>query len=463
MDVKTSSGDKTYWRGAIYARYTGQQWKAIEQERLSLIPNRQPPGMANYHLRQTVEQTVTNYISNRQLLVAAPELVMIDRIADAFIDTPTGTELEYSRLFSPVPLAAGEQYVVTSLTSDADATSLRESGSDYPDWIQERYLQLPRQFPDRVRNLAEVITAEEDNNYDRTIALERYLRDTLIYDLNPPPAPQEQDFVDFLLFESHRASCNGYASAMVVMARSLGIPARLAVGYAQGEYDVERDTYRVRAKDAHAWPELFFPQYGWIAFEPTISQTPFSRPEAQEYTLSDTIPQGAGRSDVEEPGVGFEGSGSIDEWTVTPLTRQPHPLLWVVAGVIVTAGVVCIVWWAVQNVGLSGLTSGARNYARLQRFGGWIGHPSMSTETPYEWASGLCEIAPNAQIPIMEIVNGYIAERFAGRSFPAGKAQQAWQRARAGLRQSLLNRLVPVYRQQKASEPPETPEVPGNE
>jgi hypothetical protein len=84
-----------------------------------------------------------------------------------------------------------------------------------------------------------------------------------------------------MLFENHQAYCMYYASAEVLMLRSLGVPARLAVGFAQGEARINQETgaeYIVRKKDAHAWPEVYFPGIGWVEFEPTAAQPPLSRP-----------------------------------------------------------------------------------------------------------------------------------------------------------------------------------------
>jgi hypothetical protein len=128
-----------------------------------------------------------------------------------------------------------------------------------------------------------------------------YLRDNIQYDqsISQPPASQER--IDWFLFDYKRGFCNYYASAEVVLLRSLGIPARLAVGFAQGEKQqpastqppegvsnaiVNKElntesTYVVRQKDAHAWPEVYFPEIGWVVFEPTVSQTPLSRPSGE--------------------------------------------------------------------------------------------------------------------------------------------------------------------------------------
>jgi hypothetical protein len=77
--------------------------------------------------------------------------------------------------------------------------------------------------------------------------------------------------VDYFLFDLQQGYCDYYATAMVVMARSLGIPARLAVGYATGEYDPELEAYQVTRANAHSWAEVYFPEYGWIRFEPTAT------------------------------------------------------------------------------------------------------------------------------------------------------------------------------------------------
>src|SRR6185369_13782652 len=100
------------------------------------------------------------------------------------------------------------------------------------------------------------------------IALQNALRE-YPYSLKLPPPPEDQDLVDAFLFTIKTGYCDYYASAMVVMARSLGIPARLAVGYRTGTYDAEANAYRVSLADAHSWPELYFAGYGWIPFEPT--------------------------------------------------------------------------------------------------------------------------------------------------------------------------------------------------
>jgi len=145
------------------------------------------------------------------------------------------------------------------------------AGRSYPDWIRNRYLALPDMLPDRIRNLAVQISATGATPYDQVLAIEKYLR-TIPYNLDLPAPPANRDIVDYFLFDLKQGYCDYYATAMVVLVRSIGIPARLVIGYASGSYDTLNALYRVTEADAHSWPEVYFPELGWIEFEPTASR-----------------------------------------------------------------------------------------------------------------------------------------------------------------------------------------------
>ena len=101
--------------------------------------------------------------------------------------------------------------------------------------------------------------------------MNEYLKITYPYDLSIPPQNRDMDAVEYFLFEQRRGYCEQFSSSLAVMARSQGIPARVATGYAPGEYNPFTGLYDVRASDAHAWVEVYFPQYGWTTFDPTPS------------------------------------------------------------------------------------------------------------------------------------------------------------------------------------------------
>ncbi|MDQ4042538.1 MAG: transglutaminase domain-containing protein, partial [Actinomycetota bacterium] len=105
--------------------------------------------------------------------------------------------------------------------------------------------------------------------YDATLALTEYLKTTYPYDLSIPPQQENMDAVEYFLFEEQRGYCEQFGSSLAVMARSLGIPARVATGYTAGEYNPFTGLYEVKASDAHAWVEVYFPGYGWSTFDPT--------------------------------------------------------------------------------------------------------------------------------------------------------------------------------------------------
>ncbi|MDZ4247091.1 MAG: transglutaminase-like domain-containing protein, partial [Dehalococcoidia bacterium] len=162
-------------------------------------------------------------------------------------------------------------YSIESSVSTATHLVLGKAPTDYPGWVTDRYLQLPEDFPDSVKQLAREITGDAENPYEKALAIESYLR-RLTYNtaINYPPA--DMDVVEYFLFDAPEGYCDYFASSMAVMLRSVGIPARIVAGYNNGEYDIEDDVYVIRESNAHSWPEVFFPGYGWVEFEPTPSQ-----------------------------------------------------------------------------------------------------------------------------------------------------------------------------------------------
>ena len=143
-----------------------------------------------------------------------------------------------------------------------------------PASLLARYTQLP-DVPDRVRRLAEQITRNEFSTYDKVQAIERWMGANTRYSLDIPWLPPGEDAVDRFLFEDRIGFCEQIGSSLVVMLRSQGVPARLAVGYAPGERNPFTGLYEVRAKDAHAWAEVYFPGLGWQGFDPT-AQVPLA-------------------------------------------------------------------------------------------------------------------------------------------------------------------------------------------
>jgi transglutaminase-like putative cysteine protease len=174
------------------------------------------------------------------------------------------------------PILVGEQYVVHALINNPSVLQLQHAGDSYPPWVKNTYLQLPNNLSQRITELATTITATAETPYDKAIAITDYLRSTITYSITVAAPPDGSDPLIWFLFDSHKGFCNYYATAEVILLRSVGVPTRMVVGFAQGEYQPP-DKYIVLEKDAHAWPEVYFPGIGWVEFEPTSSQPVLER------------------------------------------------------------------------------------------------------------------------------------------------------------------------------------------
>ncbi len=289
LDIEASQG--RYWRAMAYDLYNGRGW-ATTYEEIGLLGKgttalADPP----YLLRQPLRQAVRVLLPSTRTIVAAAQLTDIDVATQAHLISLPFEDIEpetknrrppadIAAAEARVRLRAGDIYQVVSSISVADEESLRQAGTEYDAWITGRYFQLPMDLPQRVTQLARRITGSRNltNPYDRAVAIERYLRQYRYNDKVEAP-PEGVDAVDYFLFDSRQGYCDYYASAMVILARAAGIPARLARGYAQGEKYPDTDVFRVREKNGHAWPELYFPGYGWVEFEPTASQALIERPK----------------------------------------------------------------------------------------------------------------------------------------------------------------------------------------
>jgi hypothetical protein len=225
----------------------------------------------------------------------------------------------------------------------------------------------------------------------------------------------------------------------------------VVAGYSQGEYDPERGTFRVRGANAHTWPEIYFPEYGWIEFEPTVSEEPYVRPEREEAPDDeDPVPHDAGQriSEMEEDFDPAEFARESD-WQITSLNaKRKLPVWpWIVGLALVAA--VGSGWWAIENVGFRGLLPVERAYARLLRLGHWLGYPLRVADTPSEWARYVSRIVPEAREPIERLVDLFLQARFAHADIAAPMAKAAWQRARAALCLGWLSSILPLRRGQR--------------
>lgn len=196
-------------------------------------------------------------------MVYTNQVVWISQPVTVFMrESPEGTTD-----LSSVKISA-QVYQVETARPSASLTELRLSGNAYPEWVSARYLQLPEGLPQRVTDLAAAVTADQTDPYSQAKAIQNYLRQ-FPYTLDIPAPPADQDVADYFLFDLQQGYCDYYATTMVVLARSAGLPARVVSGYLGGEFDQTSGAYQVAEDNAHSWVEVYFNEIGWIEFEPT--------------------------------------------------------------------------------------------------------------------------------------------------------------------------------------------------
>ncbi|THF75039.1 DUF4129 domain-containing transglutaminase family protein [Cohnella fermenti] len=361
MQVTTNL--KSYLRGETKAVYTGKGWSDLKgQESVAVATGTKSaqelplePEMTDAAGIRKVEQTVIVLRKDRLsvLFAASPasSLVELDSSRNAQLFwNPDERELRFQRP------ASVESYTVVSEVQELDEEKLRaltadsaESANAAPD----EYDQLPDSLPERVKELAQTVTAGATNDYDRLKLLEQYLRSTYPYTNTPDVSKQaSKDVVDAFLFEIQEGYCDYYSTAFVVMARTLGVPTRWVKGYTAGVnpsaeeearygggYVPDPDgagTYTVRNADAHSWAEAYFEGYGWVSFEPTAG---FSFPAPVPEQAAEVVPLPVS-SPSETPVTEAEASGA--SWT--------RPAL-IAAGAVVLALLLGGAWLIVRRRG----------------------------------------------------------------------------------------------------------------
>ena len=284
----TANAPRYYWRSTTYDTYVGAGWVTSSAPPQRLDANTPLiPGLLNgyksLHLDVEMLQPEGRLFWSG-ILFSADVPIRADWRArpqsNLFADQSTLLQADLFAAASGATAYGAETYVPLVTIEE-----LRAASSDYPEEIRERYLRLPKSMPERVHELAAVITNDKQTAYDKAKAIEAYLR-SYPYDLEVPAPPQDHDVADYFLFDLKKGYCDYYATSMVVLARSVGLPARFVSGYASGAYDAANAEYVVRELHAHSWPEIYFPEIGWIEFEPTAAQPEIILPLAEEELLT---------------------------------------------------------------------------------------------------------------------------------------------------------------------------------
>ncbi len=276
--AKKPDGIRYYWRGYSYDHYSLGYWRSTQEIDETKTPREWNFNQPNWIGRQYITFTFTPE-SSLQRTIFAPDIpVSASRTSRVLrVNLPEVNDLV--SIQADTPLQPGENFNVVSWVSTPTVEQLLAAGREYPDWVTSRYLQLPPELPGRIKDLALAITSGKPTQYDQVMAITTYLRRTITFQDIIPNPPANREPIDWFLFDYKKGFCNYYASAEVLLLRSIGIPARLAVGYAEGAADQAGVSFKIKAHDSHAWPEVYFTNAGWVEFEPTASQPATNLPQ----------------------------------------------------------------------------------------------------------------------------------------------------------------------------------------
>jgi hypothetical protein len=270
-----------------------------------------------------------------------------------------------------------DNYRAFSIAPIYTENQLRQSQPVYPNWILERYLQLSGSVSERVLDITQELTSSQPTHYDKAVAIERYLR-SFPYTLDLPDKPVGVDIADYFLFDVRKGYCDYYASTMVVMARAAGLPARFVSGFIGGTYDQEAGHFVVTADLAHSWVEIYFPEHGWISFEPTAGRPSIDR-------LYDRVER-----PIEEIAIEDQEVEPAEEPETSNLYSPIVKSVLQYSFIITISGITT--WLFVDTRIMRRQTPMkvfAKLYRRLERVSRHLGLETPDTFTPYEFSTSL--------------------------------------------------------------------------
>jgi len=447
------SPERSYWRLTALDTFDGRLWKS--SKRFSKPEGEVlPSGGATSAPRRDVPQEFTIEALSQIWLPAAFEPASVRTTGS--VDATVRWEPSTATLIVDEATSDGLSYEVTSQVPAFDADALAAVSAGPPADVAAQYLELPDDFSPRVAAEAVRVTAGATTPYAQGLALQNYFRDNFSYSLAVTQGHGD-DRLEGFLFDERTGYCEQFSGTYAAMARSLGVPARVAVGFTPGEVDPEDPTlFRVKGRHAHAWPEIYIDGFGWVPFEPTPGRgapgaaytgvaesqdTPVPvDPNADPGVSGPLFPEDLGALD----GSGF--TGNIDELgdgsASSPVADESRTSL---RALIVLAALVGIVaaylggiggwsWWTRQRMMRRAVSPNQRidlawhtTVAELAV----LGVAPVRSETPVEFARRAQRRARLGELGIDELAELTTAARYSGADAGADQVERATSMAGA--------------------------------
>lgn len=432
--------DGYYFRSLTYERFDGRGWYTFDINIEYYQPNELAvtTSLPGQHI---VRQQINLAENNAGLIYVAGNLISVDQAYSAAWRPKLTTNLIPDIFGATID---SNSYIANSLLSTFSEDELRNADQTYPVEISKQYLQLPDVLSERVIALAFDLTATEPTAYDRAVAIETYLR-TFEYDLDipQPPLGKNIDIVDYFLFTLQRGYCDYYASSMVILARAAGLPARFVQGYIGGTYDSENNVYLITEDQAHSWVEIYFPDYGWIEFEPTAGRPAIER-------QAEKLPELPVELEIDAGFLGplDEDFPPLELPAESPWQTLKDNLPYIAIGLVmlILLWPFIATWWLWL---LPPSTVISKVFRRYYRYGRYIEVPMQSGKTPKEFAASFSErftllVKQNKNSEFLKSSRSdvkWIASEFAHFRYSSyqpnkelkTRAIQSWQKIRSAL------------------------------
>jgi transglutaminase-like putative cysteine protease len=428
---KVPAGLAPYWRGAVYDVFQDGTWQESGVATLPVMPGGEIPADVPRHVQNRISVAVQVAQPGDGEIFSPGRPATVD-LATRALYAPAGSGSEPVAVYDNVPLAKGSTYDVTS---ELPVSRPYADGKGPP--ADPRFLALPNDVDPRIPALAARLTQSAATPYAASRAIAAYFTGgSFTYDTNVGPVPAGENPISYFLFQSRRGYCVHFASAMALLARAAGLPARVVGGYVSGT--LVNGDWQVTGSDAHTWPEIFFAGTGWVPFEPTPGfagqLTAIARPRATSSatTVPATTAQPA-RTATPAPRIAPRSAQS-------GRTGDERGLLaaLLVLVLLAVAGTLLAVMRR-EATTLSGI------YRSMCRAAGWLALAPLSAQTPDEFAALFAGRLDAEYTDVARITAFYVAWRYGQRTTSAADVQEA-QSALRRLRRLWLARRLQFWR-----------------
>ncbi|MGH2493883.1 MAG: transglutaminase TgpA family protein [Ktedonobacteraceae bacterium] len=470
--TSTGSSQAHYLEGFTYDYFDGHNWTAHagSQNRALFPANFTLPieVMGSSVAQATTSITMVNPPDGDHPYIFAPDFPNSFSVPTAIYGNGVTTAWTQQ-----TPLSVGEHYQVISYIPTATPQELSAiplphddpgtwTSDNYYPIISNYYLQTPDGLSPQVQATLSSWTRGAANTYDAMQMLVAHFTDQtkFAYSVSNPPVPGNIDAVSWLL-QTHRGYCTYYATAMTVMARLLGVPARVVSGFNEGHYDAKRKVWEVDGNNAHSWVQVYFPGQGWIAFDPTpgFSLNNVNNPQPTATAGTSPTPVKPQPTTSAHPNPGKHptpSSGSANGGAHMPGSSDgTHGMLFLGFSLLILLVALLALAVATYRYRLSKLYANipiiSVMYWRLSRLASLSGTAPRASQTPYEYTRLLAQRYPRAQAALWRITHLFVRERWGARQHLPRESEvkdleQLWPSVRITMLRSWLSHFRPGRR-----------------